>query len=229
GPRPGRPAARTSPRGPDRGRPGVVRLGRRPEPDRRGGHGYRPRRQTGRRAGARHRGSVRSHRHVARTGAGGRPGVGRGARGPGRRGDGSGPPRHARRGLGEVGGAVGPMLVGGGTAVVEGFGFGAAREAGGVTFAGAGGGTIPADVVGAGGWSDLAVRVTVPDGAVAGPLTLTTPAGLHLTATVHVIPRVSFVTDTLRRQPRAAFPSAPVGVGAAAAEIAAGDVVATTL
>jgi len=140
-----------------------------------------------------------------------------------------GPPAHAAPRIDYVDGAIEPILERGGTAVIEGFGFGAAQETGGVTFAGAGGGTIPAAVVGAGGWSDLAVRVTVPDGAVAGPLTLTTPAGLHLTATVHVIPRVSFVTDTLRWQPRAAFPSAPVGVGAAAAEIAAGDVVATTL
>src|SRR5207245_7483771 len=79
------------------------------------------------------------------------------------------------------------------------------------------------------GWSDLAVRITVPDGAVSGPLTLTTAAGLRLTATVHVIPRVSFTADTLRWQPRAAFPSAPVGVGAVAAEVPAGNDVSTTL
>src|SRR5439155_1666223 len=74
-----------------------------------------------------------------------------------------GPPAHAAPRIDYVDGAIEPILERGGTAVIEGFGFGAAQETGGVTFAGAGGGTIPAAVVGAGGWSDLAVRVTVPD------------------------------------------------------------------
>src|SRR5439155_183043 len=60
-------------------------------------------------------------------------------------------------------------------------------------------------------------------------LTVMTATGLRLTATVHVIPRVPFSPDTLRWTPRSPFPSGPVGVGVAAAEVPAGDLVATTL
>src|SRR5439155_125543 len=97
-------------------------------------------------------------------------------------------------------------------AVIEGFGFGATQGAGGVTLAAAGGGTVAAPVAGASGWSDLAIRVTLPDNAVSGTLTVMTATGLRLTATVHVIPRVPFSRDTLRWTPRSPFPSAPVGV-----------------
>ncbi|HXL12004.1 MAG TPA: hypothetical protein VN955_11460, partial [Gemmatimonadales bacterium] len=140
-----------------------------------------------------------------------------------------GPPAPAAPRIDYVDGAIEPLLGRGGTAVIEGFGFGAAQGTGGVALAGTGGGTVPAAVAGAGGWTDLAVRITVPDGAVSGPLTVTTATGLRLTALVHVIPRVSFSADTLRWQPRAAFPSAPVGVGAAAAEIPAGNDFSTTV
>ena len=140
-----------------------------------------------------------------------------------------GPPAPAAPRIDYVDGAIEPVLGRGGTAVIEGFGFGAAQGTGGVTLAGTGGGTVPAAVAAAGSWSDLTVRITVPDGAVSGPLTVTTATGLRLTALVHVIPRVSFSADTLRWQARAAFPSAPVGVGAAAAEIPAGNDVSTTV
>jgi len=140
-----------------------------------------------------------------------------------------GPPAPAAPRIDYVDGAIEPILERGGSAVIEGFGFGGTQGTGGVALAGAGGGTVPAAVIGAGGWSDLAVRITVPDGAGSGPLTLTTAAGLRLTATVHVIPRVSFTADALRWQPRSAFPSAPVGVGAVAAEVPAGNDVSTTL
>ena len=144
-------------------------------------------------------------------------------------GNGIGPPAPAGPRIDYVDGAIEPILGRGGTAVVEGFGFGAVQGTGGVTLAGTGGGTVPASVAGAGGWSDLAVRITIPDSAVSGLLTVTTATGLQLTATVHVIPHVRFAADTLHWQSRVAFPSAPVGVGAAAAEIPAGNVVSTTL
>src|SRR3989442_12326591 len=60
-------------------------------------------------------------------------------------------------------------------------------------------------------------------------LTVTTAAGLRLTATVHVMPRLRFGPDTLTWKQRTAFPSAPVGVGVAAAEIPADNVVSITL
>ena len=51
-------------------------------------------------------------------------------------------------------------------AVIEGFGFGAAMPGTGVAFAQPAGGTTPAPVA---AWSDFAIRVTVPDGAITGP------------------------------------------------------------
>jgi hypothetical protein len=113
--------------------------------------------------------------------------------------------------------------------VVEGFGFGAAPGSGGVTFAAAGGGTVAAPVTGPGTWSDLALRLRVPDSAVSGTLTVTTGTGLRLTALVHVLPRIPFGPDTVHWTARTGFPSAPVGVGVAAAERPVGAAVATTL
>ncbi|HEU5323352.1 MAG TPA: hypothetical protein VFX28_21265, partial [Methylomirabilota bacterium] len=136
----------------------------------------------------------------------------------------AGPPAPASPRVDYVDGAIEPILMRGQVAVIEGFGFGAAP--GGVAFAGSGGGTAPAPVA---AWSDLAIRITVPDGAVSGTVAVTTAAARRLTATVHVLARVPTNADALTWQARTAFPSAPIGVGVAAAEVPAGGVLTTTL
>ena len=142
-------------------------------------------------------------------------------------GETAGPPAPASPGIEYVDGALEPVLAAGQATVIEGFGFGVGSGAGGgVAFAKSGGGTAAALVA---AWSDLAIRVSVPDDAVSGTLAVTTATGLRLTATVHVLPRVSYSPDTLTWKPRAAFPTAPIGVGVAAAELPAGGVIATTL
>ena len=143
-------------------------------------------------------------------------------------GDTIGPPTPAGPRVDYVDGAIEPILVRGQAAVIEGFGFGAAPATGGVTLAAAGG-SVAAPVASSSDWSDLAIRIIVPDSAVSGTLTVTTAAGLRLTTTVHVIPRLRFGPDTLSWRQRTAFPSAPVGVGVTAAEIPAGTVVSTAL
>jgi hypothetical protein len=115
-----------------------------------------------------------------------------------------------------VDGAIEPILVRGQAAVIEGFGFGPATPGTGVAFSQNGGGTAPAPVA---AWSDLAIRVTVPDGAVTGPVTVTTGSGVRFSAAVQVLPRVPSNLDALVWQSRTAFPSAPIGVGVAAAEV----------
>ena len=112
--------------------------------------------------------------------------------------------------------------------VIEGFGFGATQGGGAVRFPRPGGGEIAAPVAPP-DWNDLAVRATVPDSAVSGTLTVTTAAGLRLSAVVHVLPRVAFDPATLAWQARPAFPRAPVGVAAAAAEFVSGAGLATTV
>lgn len=123
-------------------------------------------------------------------------------------------------------GAIEPILVRGQAAVIEGFGFDSATPGTGVAFSQDVGGTAPASVA---AWSDQAIRVTVPDGAVTGPLTVTTASGRRLSAAVQVLPRVPSNPDALIWQSRTPFPSAPIGVGIAAAEVPAGGGLTVTL
>ncbi len=95
-----------------------------------------------------------------------------------------------------------------------------------MAFAQPAGGTTPAPVA---AWSDFAIRVTVPDGAITGPVTVTTASGRRLSAVVQVLPRVPSDPDALTWQSRTPFPSAPIGVGVAAAEVPAGGVLTVTL
>lgn len=128
-----------------------------------------------------------------------------------------------------VDGAVEPVLVRGQALVIEGFGFGAVRRTGSVRFAGPGGAEVEAPVPDSAAWSDLAIRTSVPDSAVAGPLAVVAASGLRLSAMVHVLPRVPFDPNSLSWQARSAFPRAPVGVAVAAGEFPAGATLSTTI
>ncbi len=139
----------------------------------------------------------------------------------------SGPPAIPPVAIDYVDGAVEPILIRGTTVVIEGYGFGATQGAGGVSFTGAAGG-VSASVVDS-GWSDFAVTVVVPAGAITGSLALTTDAGQRLEHPVHVLPAVGFDVAALAWQARAGFPRAPVGVAVSAAEFAAATGVVTTI
>lgn len=127
-----------------------------------------------------------------------------------------------------VDGAIEPLLLPLTSVVIEGFGFGDSQATGTVRFARTGGGTTSA-VVAPGGWSDRAIRVQVPDSAASGSLTVTSATGLALTATVHVLPHVSFNPASLTWQSRTAFPRAPVGVALATASEPVGSTLNVTL
>lgn len=129
-------------------------------------------------------------------------------------GDASAPDRAVAR-IDFVDGAREPILIPGQPAVVEGFGFGGVP--GSASLRSATGATVVAPVDSA-AWTDFAVRITVPAGAAAGPLSLATASGRQLTATVHVLPAPPFNPATLVWQARTAFPRAPLGVALAAAE-----------
>jgi len=60
-------------------------------------------------------------------------------------------------------------------------------------------------------------------------VTVTTASGRRLSAVVQVLPRVPSDPDALTWQSRTPFPSAPIGVGVAAAEVPAGGVLTVTL
>jgi hypothetical protein len=127
-----------------------------------------------------------------------------------------------------VDGAIEPILTAGQTTTIEGFGFGATQGTGSVTFAAAAGGVVPGVIPDSASWTDLELRVVVPAGATGGTLTVLTAAGLTLTSTVHVFPRVPFDPTTLTWQARTAFPQAPVGVGLASAEFPSGSSITTS-
>ncbi|HEX4633139.1 MAG TPA: hypothetical protein VH163_04860 [Gemmatimonadales bacterium] len=127
-----------------------------------------------------------------------------------------------------VDGAIQPILTAGRTTVIEGFGFGRDTGTGRITFAAVGGGTVNAATDTA-GWGDEAIRVVVPATATSGPLTVHTDAGLSLSTSIHVVPRVPFDTAGFTWQGRTGFPRSPVGVALAAAEYPSGGGIATTL
>lgn len=127
-----------------------------------------------------------------------------------------------------VDGAIEPLLLPGATLVIEGFGFGDSQATGSVRFARLGGGTLPA-VVGAGAWSDHAIRLSVPDSAASGTLTVTSAGGRTLTTIVHVLPRVPFDPAALTWQARTVFPRAPVGVALTTGVEPAGAALSVTL
>ncbi len=123
-------------------------------------------------------------------------------------GEAAGPSPSAPR-IDYVDGAIEPLLVTGASIVIEGFGFGDGQAPGSVRFPRLGSGTTPAAVA---AWSDRAIRLSVPDSAASGTLTVTSDGGRTLTTTVHVLPRVTFDPIALTWQARTAFPRAPVGV-----------------
>ena len=127
-----------------------------------------------------------------------------------------------------VDGAIEPILVRGATIVIQGYGFGAGQGAGTVRFARTGGGEVAAVVADTTAWSDAAIRVAVPDSAVTGALSVTTAGGVPLTATVHVLPHVPFVPNSVNWKIRDTFPQAPVGVALAAAEFPSNTALAIT-
>ena len=135
-------------------------------------------------------------------------------------GDVGGPPAIPSAAIAYVEGATAAVVTRGRTIVLEGYGFGAVRGAGIVTFASQGGGVTVALVPDSASWSDFAIEVVVPPDAVTGSVTVDTDAGERLTTTVHVLPSVPFDPAALAWQPRAGFPRAPVGVALAAAEYA---------
>jgi len=138
-----------------------------------------------------------------------------------------GPPASTPR-IDYVDGAIEPLLVRGQMVVIEGFGFGDTQGTGMVGFARVGGGVTVATVT-AGGWSDHSVRAVVPGSATGGPLTVTPAIGRGLSATVHVLPRVTFDPATLTWQARTAFPRAPAGVALVAGSEPAGGALRVTL
>lgn len=140
----------------------------------------------------------------------------------------SGPPAIPPAAIDYVDGAVEPIVTRGAIIVIEGYGLGGIQGAGGVTFAAGGGTSVPAAVVDS-GWSDFAIEVVVPAGAITGDLVVTTDAGQRLTHPVYVLPAVEFDAATLAWQARAGFPRAPVGVALFAAEFAGATGIATTL
>ena len=99
-----------------------------------------------------------------------------------------------------IDGAIEPILHAGQAVVIEGFGFGDAP--GTVTFPRAGGGQVGATVTDS-TWSDQSIRTVVPDSAASGTVTVTSPRGLRLPATVHVLPVIPFGATTLRSFRRA--------------------------
>lgn len=115
-----------------------------------------------------------------------------------------------------VDGAIEPLLVRGQSVVIEGFGFGDSQGTGTVHFPRAGGGSVAATVP-PGAWSDLVLRVVVPESATTGPIDVRTADGHDLTANVHVLARVDFDPNTLAWQSRPAFPGVPAGIGLAVA------------
>jgi len=130
--------------------------------------------------------------------------------------DGTNPTNSAAARVDYVDGAIEPILVPGQLAVIEGFGFDSVS--GTVTLRGSSGAEVTA-LVDAASWTNFSARITVPAGAAAGPLTLTTAGGRQLTATVHILPRPAFSTAALTWQARPNFPRAPVGVALAPAEL----------
>lgn len=129
-----------------------------------------------------------------------------------------------------VDGAIEPILTRGDRFVIEGFGFGADPGTGAVRFTRIGGGTVsvtPADS----DWSGFTITITLPDSAAVGPGTLTvvTGTGRQLTATIHVLPRVTFDPDELAWAGRSLFPRAPAGLALTAAEFPAGNGLRVTL
>ena len=135
----------------------------------------------------------------------------------------AGPPLATPR-IDFVDGAIEPILIRGDSLVIEGFGFG--TSPGSVRFPRTGGGTVSlAPAV----WSDQALRTSVPDSATSGLLVVATAGGRQLTATVHILPRVSFDPLALAWQPRTAFPRAPLGVALAVATFPSGGGVSVSL
>ncbi len=126
-----------------------------------------------------------------------------------------------------VDGALEPMLRPGQAVVIEGFGFGDAP--GSVSFPRAGGGQVAAAVADS-TWTDQTIRMTVPDSAASGAITVVSARGLRLPAAVRVLPVAAFDPATLVWTPRPApFPRAPVGVALAAATVPAGSGLAVTV
>lgn len=112
------------------------------------------------------------------------------------------------------------------TVIVEGFGFGTAP--GSATFRATGGAELPA-LVDSASWTDRSVRLTVPAGAVAGPLAIVTAGSRRLSAPAHIVPRPSFNPAALTWQGQPDFPRAPIGLGVAAAEFPPASAWAITL
>jgi hypothetical protein len=134
-------------------------------------------------------------------------------------GDSAGPIDLASARIDFVDGAVEAIVSPGRIIVVEGFGFG--TEPGTASFRDAAGAPIAASVD-PNAWTNFSARVTVPPGAVAGPLTLVTASGRRLTAVVHLVPAPAFNTASLAWQSRPDFPRAPLGVALAVAEFPTG-------
>jgi hypothetical protein len=124
-----------------------------------------------------------------------------------------------------VDGAGEPILLAGEGTVIEGFGFG--TTPGTVKFPSAAG-AITAPVA-AGDWTDGTIRVTVPDSAVSGSVSVTTAGGAVFLHPIHVVPAAAFDPTTLTWQARSPFPRAPVGVALATLTAPAGTQLAITL
>ncbi|OLD43516.1 MAG: hypothetical protein AUI55_01760 [Gemmatimonadetes bacterium 13_1_40CM_2_70_7] len=125
-----------------------------------------------------------------------------------------------------VDGAIEPILHAGQSVVIEGFGFGDAP--GTVSFPRAGGGQVGAAVADS-TWSDQTIRITVPDSAASGAITVLSAEGRRLPAAVRVLPVAAFDPATLVWTARPVpSPRAPVGVALAAATAPAGSGVTIT-
>lgn len=120
-------------------------------------------------------------------------------------------PPPAKPGIDYVDGAIEPILLAGDGTVIEGFGFGSAP--GTVKFQGATGPvTTPVD---SSDWTDRTIRVTVPESAISGSVSVTTATGQQFLHPVHVLPDVAFDPAALTWQAQSPFPQAPVGVALA--------------
>ncbi|MFN2572101.1 MAG: hypothetical protein ABR537_10920 [Gemmatimonadales bacterium] len=116
-----------------------------------------------------------------------------------------------------VAGAVEPIVTRGELVVIEGFGFG--TSAGTVRFTRIGGGLVTVNVADS-DWTTFTVTIAIPDSAALGreALSVATAAGTELIATIHVLPRPAFDPAALTWTARSAYPGAPFGIAATAAE-----------
>src|SRR3989442_6801745 len=114
-------------------------------------------------------------------------------------------------------GAIEPIIARGERFVIEGLGWGPAREK--VRSPRIGGGPVDVTVADS-DWTSFTIATAVPYSVIAGRTSLTgaTAGGVLLSAVIHILPPPSFNPSTFTWTARTTYPGAPAGVALAAAE-----------